>query len=48
MGIFMRWRGLEGLGIEDTADGVIRFSLVYCNSFEDVGRLVEGLESLKI
>jgi cysteine desulfurase family protein (TIGR01976 family) len=45
-GHFYALRCLEGLGIEDTVDGITRVSLVHYNSVEDVERLVEGVERL--
>jgi len=45
-GHFYALRCLEGLGIEDTAEGIIRISLVHYNNETDVDRLVAGLEAL--
>ena len=45
-GHFYALRCLEALGIEDTAEGIIRISLVHYNSVEDVDRLVEALANL--
>jgi len=42
-GHFYAVRCLEALGIEDTADGVVRISLVHYNTEGDVDRLVEAL-----
>jgi len=45
-GHFYALRCLEGLGIEDTNEGIIRISLVHYNNETDVDRLVAGLEDL--
>jgi len=45
-GHFYAVRCLEALGIEDTAAGVIRISLVHYNSEDDVDRLIAGLGEL--
>jgi selenocysteine lyase/cysteine desulfurase len=45
-GHFYALRCLEALGVEDTADGVIRNSLVHYNTEADVSRLVEGIKEL--
>ncbi|MCG6911110.1 MAG: aminotransferase class V-fold PLP-dependent enzyme [Deltaproteobacteria bacterium] len=45
-GDFYAVRCLEGLGIKDTEDGVVRISLVHYNSVGDVDRLVEALGDL--
>jgi cysteine desulfurase family protein (TIGR01976 family) len=45
-GDFYAVRCLEGLGIEDVADGVVRLSLVHYNSVADVDRLVAALGEL--
>ncbi|MBW2177916.1 MAG: aminotransferase class V-fold PLP-dependent enzyme [Deltaproteobacteria bacterium] len=45
-GDFYAVRCLEGLGIKDIEDGIIRISLVHYNSEQDVNRLVEGLGAL--
>ncbi len=46
-GHFYALRCLEALGIEDTADGIIRISLVHYNTSREVDRLVEGLKELQ-
>jgi len=45
-GDFYAVRCLEGLGIENVEDGIIRISLVHYNSEQDVDRLVEALGEL--
>ena len=45
-GHFYAIRCLEALGVRDTADGVVRISLVHYNSEEEVDRVVQGLEKL--
>jgi cysteine desulfurase family protein (TIGR01976 family) len=45
-GHFYALRCIEALGIRDTADGIVRISLVHYNSEEEVSRLVEGLNDL--
>jgi selenocysteine lyase/cysteine desulfurase len=45
VGNFYAWRLLQALGI-DTADGVVRVSLVHYTSPEDVDRLIETLRPL--
>ena len=45
-GHFYALRCLEGLGIQDTDEGIIRISLVHYNTSREVDRLVEGLELL--
>jgi len=45
-GHFYALRCLEGLGIEDTDDGIIRISLVHYNSEQEIDRLVDGLGGL--
>jgi cysteine desulfurase family protein (TIGR01976 family) len=45
-GDFYAVRCLEGLGIEDVEDGIIRISLVHYNSEQDVDRLVTALGEL--
>ena len=45
-GDFYAVRCLEGLGIRDTEDGVVRISLVHYKSTQEVDRLVEALGSL--
>jgi selenocysteine lyase/cysteine desulfurase len=45
-GDFYAVRCLEGLGIEDVEDGIIRISLVHYNSEADVDRLVAALGAL--
>jgi cysteine desulfurase family protein (TIGR01976 family) len=45
-GHFYALRCLEGLGIEDSAEGIVRISLVHYNSVEEVDRLVAALEEL--
>jgi cysteine desulfurase family protein (TIGR01976 family) len=44
-GHFYAVRCLEALGIEDTAEGIIRISLVHYNTEDEVERLVKGLPS---
>ena len=43
-GHFYALRCLEGLGIDDPKDGIIRISLVHYNSEDEVSRLVKALE----
>jgi len=43
-GNFYAVRCLKALGIEDTADGVVRISLVHYNNEDDVDRLIVALE----
>ncbi len=45
-GHFYALRCLEGLGIDDPKDGIIRISLVHYNSEDEVSRLVKALEGL--
>ena len=45
-GDFYAVRCLEGLGVEDVEDGIIRISLVHYNSEQEVDRLVEALGEL--
>lgn len=45
-GHFYAIRCLEALGVRDTADGVVRISLVHYNSEEEVKRLVEGIREI--
>lgn len=45
-GHFYALRCLEGLGLDDPNDGVIRISLVHYNSEEEVSRLVQALHDL--
>jgi selenocysteine lyase/cysteine desulfurase len=44
-GHFYAVRCLEALGIEGTAEGIIRISLVHCNTEDEVDLLVKGLEA---
>ena len=46
-GHFYALRCLEALGIEDTAEGIIRISLVHYSTSREVDRLVEGLKQLQ-
>jgi selenocysteine lyase/cysteine desulfurase len=43
-GNFYSVRCLQGLGIEDVDDGVVRLSLLHYNSAQEVDRLIGGLE----
>jgi cysteine desulfurase family protein (TIGR01976 family) len=43
-GNFYSVRCLQGLGIEDVEDGIIRLSLLHYNSAQEVDRLIDGLE----
>ncbi|MEN8244969.1 MAG: aminotransferase class V-fold PLP-dependent enzyme [Thermodesulfobacteriota bacterium] len=45
-GDFYAVRCLEGLGLEDVEDGIVRISLVHYNSEQDVDRLVAALGGL--
>ena len=45
-GHFYALRCLEGLGIQDTDEGIIRISLVHYNTENEVDRLVEGIKGL--
>ncbi len=45
VGNFYAWRLLQALGI-DTADGVVRVSLVHYTSADDVDRLIAALRPL--
>ena len=45
-GDFYAVRCLEGLGLDDVEDGVVRISLVHYNSEQDVDRLVAALAEL--
>ena len=44
---FYAWRCLKALGI-DTADGVVRASMVHYNNIKDVENIIEALEKLKL
>jgi cysteine desulfurase family protein (TIGR01976 family) len=45
-GHFYARRCIEGLGLEDVEEGVIRVSMVHYNTQEEVNRLVDGLHEL--
>ena len=47
-GHFYTVRCLEALGIADTADGVVRISMVHYNAEEDVDRLVHALGEMRL